>query len=95
MKIPPGITPRELSVAYWTAQGKTHAEIGTILNVSPRTSRFHTDKLKLRFGDVPLICAIIAMVRAGLLDIEPPNQKLPSPRYNNRRPNANYAPHVV
>lgn len=93
--IPQGITPREMSVAYWLAQGKTLVETGAILGISPRTSRFHSDKLKMRFGDVPLICAIIAMVRAGLLDTEPPLQKLPTPRYSTRRPNANYIPHVV
>lgn len=78
MKVPPHITPRELSVAYWLSRGKTHVEIGTIMGISVRTSRFHSDKLKNRFGGVPLICAVIALARAGKLDAEPPAQKFPT-----------------
>ena len=38
---PLGLSPREGEVLSWIAYGKTNAEIGTILRMSPRTAQKH------------------------------------------------------
>jgi DNA-binding NarL/FixJ family response regulator len=45
-----GLTPRQAEVAYWVAQGKANAEIGTILGASPRTIDKHMERILERLG---------------------------------------------
>ncbi len=45
-----GLTPRQAEVVYWVAQGKTNAEIGTILSASPRTIDKHMERIFGRLG---------------------------------------------
>ncbi len=40
-----GLTPREAEVLFWTAQGKTNAEIGVILGVLPSTAKSHLEHI--------------------------------------------------
>jgi DNA-binding NarL/FixJ family response regulator len=40
-----GLTPREAEVLFWTAQGKTNAEIGVILGVLPSTAKSHLENI--------------------------------------------------
>lgn len=40
-----GLTPREAEVLFWTAQGKTNAEIGVILGVLPSTAKTHLENI--------------------------------------------------
>jgi len=35
------LNPREIDVLFWLAQGKTNAEIGLLLDISPRTAETH------------------------------------------------------
>lgn len=37
-------------VLHWVAQGKTDAEIGTILGVSPRTVQKHLEQIYQKLG---------------------------------------------
>ncbi|MEZ0389056.1 MAG: response regulator transcription factor [Verrucomicrobium sp.] len=45
-----GLTPRERDVLYWVSEGKTNAEIGTILNVSSGTVRVHLENIYPKLG---------------------------------------------
>lgn len=45
-----GLTRREAEVLQWVAQGKTNAEIGTILGVSPRTVQKHMEHIFEKVG---------------------------------------------
>jgi DNA-binding CsgD family transcriptional regulator len=45
-----GLTNREAEVLHWVAQGKTDAEIGTILGVSPRTVQKHLEQIYQKLG---------------------------------------------
>ena len=47
---PPGMTPREIEVLQWVAHGKTNMEIGTILDVSPRTVQKHLEHIFKKLG---------------------------------------------
>ena len=40
-----GLTPRECDVLFWLLQGKTNAEIGTILSLSPATAKKHLEHI--------------------------------------------------
>jgi LuxR family transcriptional regulator, transcriptional regulator of spore coat protein len=44
------ITPREMEVLHWMAEGKTAAEIGTILTISYITVNQHIRNAKDKFG---------------------------------------------
>lgn len=44
------ITPREMEVLHWMAEGKTAAEIGTILTISYITVNQHIRNAKEKFG---------------------------------------------
>jgi len=45
-----GLTPREAEVLGWLAQGKTNAEIGTILGARPRTVGKHVERILAKLG---------------------------------------------
>jgi DNA-binding CsgD family transcriptional regulator len=45
-----GLSPRESEVLQWVAQGKTNAEIATILGVSPGTVKRHLENLYPKLG---------------------------------------------
>lgn len=47
---PLGLTRREAEVLQWVAQGKTNMEIGTILDVSPRTVQKHLEHIYRKLG---------------------------------------------
>ncbi len=47
---PPGMTPREIEVLQWVAQGKTNMEIGSILGLSPRTVQKHLEHVFKKLG---------------------------------------------
>lgn len=61
--IPPTLTPRELDVLRWTAEGKTAWEIGMILKIGERTVRTYQDQIKSKY----LVSSVVqAAVRAAL-----------------------------
>lgn len=47
---PLGLTPREADVLTWVAEGKTNADIGTILGLSPRTVQKHLEHIYQKLG---------------------------------------------
>lgn len=45
-----GLTPREAEVLLWVAQGKSNAEIGTILGMSEKTVKIHVGHIFEKLG---------------------------------------------
>lgn len=45
-----GLSPREVDVAKWLAEGKTNPEIAVILALSPRTVQHHVEKILRKLG---------------------------------------------
>ncbi len=45
-----GLSPRESEILSWVVQGKTNPEIGTILDISPRTVQKHLERVYGRLG---------------------------------------------
>ncbi len=45
-----GLTPREAEVLLWIAQGKSNAEIGTILGMSEKTAKIHVGHIFEKLG---------------------------------------------
>lgn len=64
---PLGLTRRETEVLHWVAQGKTNAEVGAILGVSPRTAQKHLDHIFKKLG---VETRVAAAVRASELYLE-------------------------
>ena len=58
-----GLTPREVEVLSWLVQGKTNAEIGVILHISPRTIQKHVERIFVKLGVENRIAAV-ALVHA-------------------------------
>jgi LuxR family transcriptional regulator len=57
------ITPREMEVLHWMAEGKTASEIGTILSVSEHTVARHVWSARLKFDAVNSIQLIAKAIR--------------------------------
>jgi DNA-binding NarL/FixJ family response regulator len=45
-----GLSPRESEILFWTAQGKTNAEIGAILDISPATAKMPLENIYEKLG---------------------------------------------
>jgi len=45
-----GLSPREAEILFWVAQGKTNAEIGMILQISPATAKKHLENIYSKLG---------------------------------------------
>lgn len=52
------LTRREWECLQWIADGKTDFEVGRILDISPRTVRFHIDNAKVKLGVATRIQAV-------------------------------------
>ena len=65
------LTRREAEVLYWVAQGKTNAEIGIILGVSPETVKKHLAHIFEKLG-VETRIAAVARALTLTSDPEPP-----------------------
>lgn len=66
---PVDITKRELEILEWFKQGKTYAEIGSILGLSKKTVDYHMNNImrKLKVNDK--LSAILKAARIGLIEI--------------------------
>jgi DNA-binding CsgD family transcriptional regulator len=53
-----GLTAREGEVMFWLAEGKTNAEIGTILKSSPRTIERHVANILKKFNAENRVAAV-------------------------------------
>ncbi|MFS1436205.1 MULTISPECIES: autoinducer binding domain-containing protein [Vibrio] len=61
------LTPREIEVLKWTADGKTMSEIGIILNVSDRTAEFHLANAAKKLGAPNKTSAAVRAALLGLI----------------------------
>lgn len=52
------LSPRESECLHWVSAGKTDAEVGAILRISPRTVRFHINNAKVKLGVTTRIQAV-------------------------------------
>ena len=52
------LTSRESECLRWVADGKTDVEVGKILDISPRTVRFHINNAKIKLGVATRIQAV-------------------------------------
>jgi DNA-binding CsgD family transcriptional regulator len=63
-----GLTDRELAVLQLLAQGKTNAEIGAALFMSPKTASVHVTHILRKLDVTTRVQAATLAERAGLLD---------------------------
>jgi DNA-binding CsgD family transcriptional regulator len=61
------LSPREVECLRWAAAGKSDAEIGRLLDVSPRTTRFHLENAKRKLGVATRAQAIGEAMRRNLI----------------------------
>jgi DNA-binding NarL/FixJ family response regulator len=64
---PFGLTARELAVLRLVADGRTNAQIGAELFISPTTARVHVSKILHKLGVSTRVQAAAVAERAGLL----------------------------
>ncbi len=61
------LTPREIEVLFWIAQGKTCSEIAAILGVRYDTARSHTDRVKTKLDAANIAHAVALGYELGIL----------------------------
>lgn len=66
--IPPTLSPRELDVLRWTAEGKTAWEIGKILKIGERTVQTYQDQIKTKYSVSSVIQAAVRAALDGTLN---------------------------
>jgi len=62
------LSPREQECLQWVCRGKSSADIGTILSLSPRTVDSYLEKVCAKLRVRTRIEAVAAAVRDGLID---------------------------
>lgn len=63
------LTPREIEILEWCKEGKTYADIASILGISSKTIDYHMSKIMRKLGVHDKVAAIIAATRTGLIDL--------------------------
>lgn len=71
MKGPKNITDRRREVLYWMARGKSNAEIGAILGISPCTVKQHVEQIGFIYGCPNRISMVLRGIARGDIAIEP------------------------
>ena len=61
-----GLTRREREVLQWAAAGKTNAEIGAILDMSPRTVEKHFEHVFEKLGVETRVAAVMRLLAGSL-----------------------------
>jgi DNA-binding CsgD family transcriptional regulator len=64
---PKSLTPREIEVLTWIAQGKTHREIAAILGISKRTVSEHAATAIRKLNAISASHAVAISIRNGLI----------------------------
>lgn len=64
------LTPRELEVVQWIANGKSSWEISKILNISERTVKFHTSTIIQKLGASNRTHAVAKSLSYGLISLD-------------------------
>lgn len=78
--IPLGLTKRESEVLRWLAQGKSSAEIASILAISPKTVSKHLAQIYRTLGVENRLAAALAWEAARSLGSTPSRKLRASPR---------------
>lgn len=66
-RTPAGLTPREIEVLRWVAQGDTNKEVAGRLSISPRTVGHHLAHAYAKIGVTTRAAAALFIVEQGLL----------------------------
>lgn len=61
------LSPREIEVLKWSAEGKTAAVIATILNLTERTVNFHVNSAIKKLGVTNKISAVVRAAMTGVI----------------------------
>ncbi|RYF30097.1 MAG: LuxR family transcriptional regulator, partial [Cytophagaceae bacterium] len=61
------LSPREIEVLRWTAEGKTASEIASILDVSERTVNFHVNSVVVKLDANNKTNAAVRAALLGLI----------------------------
>ena len=64
---PAGLTGREVTVLRGIARGRTAAEVGAELHISPKTARNHIEHIYVKIGASNRTAAALFAVSHGLL----------------------------
>lgn len=64
----PALSPRESECLLWVSRGKSSADIGQIVGLSPRTVDSYMEKTCAKLRVRTRIEAVAVAVRAGLID---------------------------
>ena len=67
---PAGLTPREVEVLVLVARGRSSKEIASLLAMSPKTARNHTEHIYAKTGTGNRVTASLFAVEHGLLPVE-------------------------
>jgi DNA-binding NarL/FixJ family response regulator len=70
--VKPVLTPRELEVLQWLKTPNTYRQIAEELNVSEETVRSHAKSILTKLGQPNRGLAVLAAVRAGLIELNEP-----------------------
>jgi LuxR family transcriptional regulator len=62
------LTPREVEVLKWTADGKTAADIAVILSISVPTVNFHIKNVVYKMRAANKTAAVVQALLSGLLN---------------------------
>lgn len=62
------LTPREIEVLKWSADGKTASEIGDILSIAVPTVNFHIKNVVLKLKAANKTAAVVRALMSGLLN---------------------------
>ncbi|HEX8595118.1 MAG TPA: helix-turn-helix transcriptional regulator [Pseudomonas sp.] len=60
------LTPREIEILRWSAEGKTAADIAIILSMKERTVHFHVANAIQKMGACNKISAVVQAARIGM-----------------------------
>ena len=61
------LSAREIECLRWLGEGKTLADSGVILGLSPRTVKFHLENVRRKLDCSTSVQAVAAAVRKGLI----------------------------
>jgi LuxR family transcriptional regulator len=62
-----GLTPREIEVLRWTADGKTSSEVGEIMCITERTVNFHVNNALVKLGVANKTAGVVKAAMLRLL----------------------------
>lgn len=61
------LTRRETEALAWTSEGKTVADIGALMRISPETVKAHLDSARFKLGALNRVHAVAKAIRHGII----------------------------